>query len=483
MGPAFSWALALRYLTSRWVNVLGMLGVAVAVWALVVVVSVFSGFIADIRAEVRRSAPDLLVTGLPFETGFERVRRALADDPDVVAMAPRLRHYGVMLRDGEVTTLSNEIDFNAANNFVQLLGVDPALEREVTPFDEWVEAGRHAVPTGADHGAPPLAEDLRVPDAVEYFARRRAGLPVPDRVEDFRSMWPGMLLGRNRARREGRGLMLGSPLQVFTVDFTEDAEAGKVLSLNGQFAFAGAFRTGSTQFDDATAIVAIEPVRTLLGHDALDDASVDLCTDVAIRATAGLSIEQLRTLGDRLLPRVLAALPQPLPPEAHPEVLTWEQQNQVFLDAVDTERSMMTVVLFAVMLIAAFLIYATLNMMVTQKVKDIGILTALGGAPRGVGQIFTRCGLVIGAVGAGAGVLLGLLTLWQLNAMNEWLFAHIGFELFPRTLFDLPKVPYRVDPEWVVGVAVFAFLLTLLVAWIPARKAARMHPVEALSYE
>ncbi|MEQ1634188.1 MAG: FtsX-like permease family protein, partial [Planctomycetota bacterium] len=126
---------------------------------------------------------------------------------------------------------------------------------------------------------------------------------------------------------------------------------------------------------------------------------------------------------------------------------------------------------------------ATLHRMVTQKTKDIGILTALGGSQRGVGQIFTRCGMVIGAFGVLSGVVLGLVTLWNLNPLNDWLFENIGFELFPRTLFDLPKVPYRIETPWLVGVAVSAFVLTLFVAWVPARMAARMHPVKALSYE
>ena len=81
------------------------------------------------------------------------------------------------------------------------------------------------------------------------------------------------------------------------------------------------------------------------------------------------------------------------------------------------------------------------------------------------------------------GVGLGLLTLGNLNGINDWLFEQTGFELFPRTLFDLPKVPYRIEAEWTIAVAIGSFLLTLLVAWLPARKAARMQPVKALSYE
>ncbi len=487
MGPVFSWLLALRYLRSRWINVLGMLGVTVAVWALILVRGVFSGFIADIRTEVRRSTPDLLLTSLPHTTGFEALRAALATDPDVVELAPRLRHYGVFYHRSAVqATLSVELEFsNVDNNFVQLLGIDPVLEGRTTQFRDWLERGRHKKGFDvADRGAPELGPLLQVPAELEYLSRRRLGLKVPDRVADYASLWPGLLLGRDRVRHQ-RGLMPGEPLDIVSVDFgiPTPGTPGKVLPLQATFAFAGAFQTGARLFDDTTAIVAIEALRTMLGHDALDSGSVDLCTDVAIRARDGMTTAELSALARRLLPKALAVLPQPLPPEAHPEVLTWEQQNAVFLDAVDTERAMMTAVMFAVMLIAAFLIYATLHMMVTQKVKDIGILTALGGSPRGTGQIFTHCGVVIGIVGTTLGVGAGIGSLWGLNPVNDWLYAHFEVGLFPPNLFDLQQVPYRIDSQWVIGVGAAAFLLTLVVAWLPARKAARMHPVEALSYE
>jgi ABC-type lipoprotein release transport system permease subunit len=479
----FSWALALRYLQRRWVNVLGTIGVIVAVWSLIVVRGVFSGFIEDIRTDVRRSSPDLLVTSLPHGTSFASLEEALKGDPDVVALAPRLRHYGTFFqRTGNSALQSVELEFsNVDSSFVQILGIDPARERTVTPFDDWLERARRRTGLGgADHAAPELGPELQVPAKQELRARRRLGLATPADEESFRSLWPGILLGRDRTRYN-RTITIGTPLDLLSVDYVAKESGGgaRAVTLQRTFAFAGTFSTGARLFDDSMALVPIEPLRSMLGHDAYDEASIDLCTDVAVRATAGLSIEQLRVVAARLTDKARAVLPK----DSKPETLTWEQQNAVFLDAVDTERAMTTLVLLAVMLIAAFLIFATLHMMVTQKTKDIGILLALGGSPRGIGQIFTRCGIVIGSLGVALGVGLGLLTLWNLNGINDWLFEQTGFELFPRTLFDLPKVPYRIENEWTIAVAIGSFLLTLLVAWLPARKAARMQPVKALSYE
>jgi lipoprotein-releasing system permease protein len=328
-----------------------------------------------------------------------------------------------------------------------------------------------------------------VPGALEYRARKRARLPVPPTAAEWTSQWPGLLLGRRRARAQDF-LQLGDPRDVVSVDFvgpsarTGGAPGGTgtdagVQPLQRTFAFAGLYDTGAKLFDEVTALVPIESLRTMLGHHALDDRSIDIVTDVAIRATPGLDEEQLQALAAALLPKVRAALP----PGARPEVLTWREQNRVYLDAVEHERAMTSAVLFAVMLIAGFLIFATLHVMVTQKTKDIGILTALGGTPSGVGAIFTHCGMVVGALGCTFGTLAGLVSLVWLNPLNDWMAATFGVELFDRTLFDLPQIPYRIEPDWILLVVLAAFLLTLLVAWLPARKAAYLDPVQALAFE
>ena len=96
MIPAFSPFLAARYLVTRRINILGVFGVAFAVWAMLIVDGVFTGFVTDIHRDVRASAPELLLTELPHETGYEPLRQVLEADPDVAVTAPRLRHHGLL---------------------------------------------------------------------------------------------------------------------------------------------------------------------------------------------------------------------------------------------------------------------------------------------------------------------------------------------------------------------------------------------------
>ncbi len=492
--PAFSPFLALRYLVTRRINLLGVFGVTFAVWAMLVVDSVFTGFVTDIRTDVRGSTADLLVSDLPHETGYETLRAVLAADQDVVATAPRLRHHGLFQplhvpRNGDRKVASDAVDFDhTENGFGLLLGIDPVLEEAVSGLRTWLpraadELAAHGIVRTAslvlDEPGADRRSLLLLPDNVEWTARGRAGLPREQQLADFKSSWPGLLLGWRRIRNTP-WLAEGDPLDLLCAAFRPDAEGAQLRPHSVRLAFAGWFATGHRMFDETTAMLPIETLRTLLGHDLADPGSIDLVTDVAIRVRRDLSPAQLLACKQRLQAAAQRVLHAGSPPCL---VVDWEEQNSVFLSAVAHEQAMMQFVLFVVMLVAAFVIYATLHMMVVQKVKDIGILAALGGTPRGIGSLFLLGGFVVATVGAGLGVALGALSVHWLNPVNDWLYAHTGLELFPRRLFDLPSIPCRLEPSWIVEVAIGAMLLALLVAFVPSRKAARMNPVKALSYE
>ena len=113
----------------------------------------------------------------------------------------------------------------------------------------------------------------------------------------------------------------------------------------------------------------------------------------------------------------------------------------------------------------------------------VWLLASLGAVRGGISAIFVLCGTVVATVGCATGAALGLLSAHYLNDVNDWLHANIGFELFPTELYDMDRIPYRIEADWVASVLVAAFILSVVVAWLPARRAGRMDPVKALSYE
>lgn len=495
MIAAFSPFLALRYLLTRRINLLATFGVTFAVWAMILVNSVFTGFVGEIRDDVARASPALMLTDLPLDTGYEALRAVLERDDAVAATAPRLRHHGLLqplrVPDGlQAQAEAAELQFDhMQSGFALLLGIDPLREAEVTALGQWVQrssdvfALHHAVVPASqvlDEPDPERRAELLLPGPTEWLARRRAGLRTETSRDRHHSTWSGVLLGWRRAYywqwlREGDPLDLLTAASVVTSDGTPQLRSHRV-----RVAFAGWFATGYRAFDETTTLLPIETLRTVFGHDRDDPNSIDLVTDVAIRLRPELAPAAIAATRERLQRAAQAVLPAGSAPCS---VLDWQQQNTVFLSAVATEQAMMQFVLFVVMLVAAFVIYAVLHMMVVQKWKDIGILAALGGTPRAIGAVFLLCGLVVAVLGALLGTGLGVLSAQGLNAVNEWMFATTGLELFPRRLFDLQRVPVRLEPTWLLQVATGAVVFAVLVALFPARKAARMNPVQAFAHE
>lgn len=497
MIDAFSPFLALRYLLTRRINLLAIGGVMFAVWAIILVDSVFTGFVTQIRTDVRASACDLLLSNLPHETSYRRLLPALQDD-DVAATAPRLRHFGMLQpkvgRKQRSDRGSNLLDFESRteNGYALLLGIDPVREEAIGGLRPWVQRGPQELDDRyPGHGSfvrsPVLDEpdaerkaSLLLPDADEWRARERAGLPRPKSAKLYESIWPGVLFGWRRIESMRYEPDIADPFDLVCATFQGPDGAATVTTPTLRVAYAGTFATGARTFDEATVLLPIRTLRTLLGHDPSDPGSKDIVSDVAIRLRADLPAGARAACKQRLQQRVQALLGPGAAPCA---CYDWEEQNVVFLSAVAHEQGMMQFVLFVVMLVAAFVIYATLHMMVTQKVRDIGILAALGGSPRSIGGVFLFGGLAVALFGTALGVGIGLLSAVYLNAANDWLFAHTGLELFPRTLFDLKEVPCDLQPSWIAIVAIGAIVLSLVVAYLPSRQAARLHPVAALAHE
>ena len=422
MPAAFSWFLAFRYLVTRWVNMLGIGGVALAVWALIVVIAVFSGFIGEIREHIRISSPELLLTNLDPDRdhSYDRLRAVIEADDDVEATAPRLDHYGIYYPTdrGRELAMTQAQGFDShAFNYVTLLGIDPGMEAGVMELDRWLE------PSRIGH------ELLMVEEPANPFRidPERVRLPPGGPTTAILSAPAGILLAFARMERRSEPVRPGMLLNLVSAD---EKDNGELRYIRWSFVSSGGFETGHRLFDDSTAIVDIEELRTILGHDIDRMDSVDLVSSVAIRPRPGVDLAALA-----------ARLTDSCRPLSGGVVLTWEEQNAVFLGAVDQERGLMKIVLFAVMLVAGFLVYATLHMMVTQKTKDIGILTSMGATQGAIQSIFILSGLVVATLGCTLGTVSGYLSVIWLNPVNDWLYAKFRVELFPRGVYSMSEVP------------------------------------------
>jgi lipoprotein-releasing system permease protein len=121
--------------------------------------------------------------------------------------------------------------------------------------------------------------------------------------------------------------------------------------------------------------------------------------------------------------------------------------------------------------------------MVTEKRRDIGILSALGATPRGVLQMFLMIAFWDALLGGVAGAVLGTWGAIEIDAFERWLSRTLGIEIFDRSVYLFDHIPSVVQPLWVGTIVLGAFLCALVFAALPAWRAARLDPLEALRYE
>jgi lipoprotein-releasing system permease protein len=155
--------------------------------------------------------------------------------------------------------------------------------------------------------------------------------------------------------------------------------------------------------------------------------------------------------------------------------LDWQTQNSSLFSALELEKLAMGLIIFFIMVVAAFNIVGTLTMVVTDKTKEIGILQAMGLTAPSVARVFLVQGAVIGVVGTAMGVMLGLTVAYVVDRS--------GWVRINPAIYFIDHLPVHI--EWFdVGVVVVASLAIALFATVyPSRSAAALTPVEAIRHE
>ena len=155
--------------------------------------------------------------------------------------------------------------------------------------------------------------------------------------------------------------------------------------------------------------------------------------------------------------------------------LAWQDQNSSLFSALQLEKLAMGLIIFFIMVVAAFNIVGTLTMVVTDKTREIGILRAMGLTSPAIGRVFLVQGAVIGVIGTTIGLVLGLSVAYVVDRS--------GWVRINPAIYFIDHLPVHI--EWQdVGVVVLASLAIALFATIyPSRSAAALTPVEAIRHE
>ncbi|UCF67147.1 MAG: FtsX-like permease family protein, partial [Acidobacteriota bacterium] len=151
------------------------------------------------------------------------------------------------------------------------------------------------------------------------------------------------------------------------------------------------------------------------------------------------------------------------------------RQNKPYFSALRLEKLLMSLAIGLIVLVAALGVISTLVLTVTQKIKIIGVLAALGATPGGIQKIFLLQGLAMGLLGTTAGALLGVGLCWYLD--------RFGVIRLDPEVYLLDHLPFVVELRDLLLVVGAAALVALLATLYPAWRASRLDPVEALRRE
>ncbi len=161
----------------------------------------------------------------------------------------------------------------------------------------------------------------------------------------------------------------------------------------------------------------------------------------------------------------------------------WMQQQKHFIRALNLEKQMIAIILSLIIAVAAFNIVSMMVMVVTDKKSDIAILRTLGMTPKRIVKIFYYQGISIGLIGISIGTILGLLLAMNIESVISGIESIIGFQFFPKDVFYINRFPSKILASDVISIIIGSFILVIIAAIYPAKRAGKINISEVLRHE
>jgi len=284
---------------------------------------------------------------------------------------------------------------------------------------------------------------LQDPDREEWLNRLESG-NIPD---DSRSFLVGWEFAVKAGLVTGSSCSLVIPQPVAT--------PMGVIPKFKRFQVAGIFRSGLWEFDSGTVITSLAAAQNLLNIPGkIHYLQIHLTDLFAAEAVAS---------------RIKRWLPAQL------NVITWGELNASLYSALKLEKTVLFFTLTLIIIVASLNIIAGLFILVTQKIRDIGILFSYGATPPIIRRIFFIQGSIIGLLGTIAGLLIGLVFCLLANKLE--------LIRIPSEIYQITHIRFQPHLLDILLIAAVSLLISFSATLIPSRKASQIPVVEAVKYE
>ncbi|MEQ8210294.1 MAG: FtsX-like permease family protein [Lacipirellulaceae bacterium] len=509
-----------RYLRTRYIALICIVSVTLGVATMIVVNSVMAGFTHEMQARLNGMLGDVVIDARSMDgvadakQHMETIRQTVGEE--VVGMSPTvtvpsLLYFDVYGRDGTQQSVTRQ---------VTLVGIDQETYAGVSEFGKYLqhpenrkqldfqlrEKGYDTIDSQAED--PAKAKPRKQMETAGWGYRRYKGMLEKQRAAiaaakastgspaeqagvfdpfakqaaengeeqgvDFdpeTEQHAGIVLGigiTGIRLADGSDHFLALPGDDVKVSFPGVSKPPKAIS--ELYTIVDYYESKMNEYDANFAFV---PLRALQESRGLVDPTTGIgkFSSIQIKLKEGANAEAVR---DRLR--------EVFPAELY-VVSTWRDKQGPLLAAVQMETAVLNVLLFMIIAVAGFGILAIFYMIVVEKTRDIGILKSLGASGSGVMGIFLTYGFSLGLVGAGAGFILGWLFVRYINEIADGLGKLTGTPVFDPSVYYFYKIPTIVQPFTVAWILIGAVLIAVTASILPARRAARLHPVKALRYE
>jgi lipoprotein-releasing system permease protein len=268
-----------------------------------------------------------------------------------------------------------------------------------------------------------------------------------------------VLVGQKLA--DSLGLAAGDPISIMSP--TGGATAFGTLPPRKSYVIGGLFSVGMSEYDQSFIYMPLAQAQLFFGRDAAVDF-IEVKLDDPDKAPA--------------LKGALAAAAGP-----GSVVTDWTEKNRAYFGALQVERNVMRFIFMFIVALAALNIISGLVMLVKNKGRDIAILRTMGAGQGAILRIFFMSGALIGLAGTLFGLAFGLLFCLNIGAIQTFIEWVTGVQVFNADVYFLAHVPAKVDWTEVAMVSIWSLLAAFTFTLLPAWRASRLDPVEALRYE